>query len=73
MLLGLAAAPGIILGHDDMATAPLWIWIGELGWLGIFIAYPAWAVWVGVVEKRLAQAAGHEEDSRPRVSLRPGA
>lgn len=44
MALGIAAAPGIVLGLDDMAAAPAWVWIGLLGWLGIFVAYPAWAI-----------------------------
>ena len=50
MALGIAAAPGIILGLDDMATAPAWVWIGLLGWLGIFVVYPAWAFWLASVE-----------------------
>jgi hypothetical protein len=52
MLLGLVALPGIAAGLDDMATAPAWIWIGQLGWLGIFVAYPAWALWTGITGLR---------------------
>jgi drug/metabolite transporter (DMT)-like permease len=52
MALGIAAVPGIVLGLDDMATAPGWVWIGLLGWLGIFVAYPAWAFWLAGVEAR---------------------
>lgn len=48
MLLGIAALPGIAAGLDDMATAPGWVWIAQLGWLGIFVAYPAWALWTGI-------------------------
>src|SRR4051794_15727199 len=44
MVLGAASAPGIVLRLDDMATAPGWIWIGMVGWLGIFVLYPMWAV-----------------------------
>ena len=47
MALGVIVAPGILLRIDDMATAPAWIWIGSLGWLGTFVAYPAWALWLG--------------------------
>lgn len=47
MAVGIAAAPGIVLRLDDMETAPGWIWIGFLGWLGIFVVYPAWAIWLG--------------------------
>lgn len=50
MALGIAAVPGIVLGLDDMAAAPAWVWIGLLGWLGIFVAYPAWAFWLAAVE-----------------------
>jgi hypothetical protein len=57
MALGIAAAPGIVLGLDDMATAPAWVWIGLLGWLGIFVAYPAWAIWLASVERALDQQA----------------
>ena len=46
MALGVAAAPGIVLRLDDMAAAPAWVWIGFIGWLGIFVAYPAWAIWL---------------------------
>jgi hypothetical protein len=52
MALGIAAAPGIVLGLDDLAAAPAWVWIGLLGWLGIFVAYPAWAIWLASVELR---------------------
>ena len=54
MLLGVASAPGVLLGHDDMETAPGWIWIGQLGWLGTFVVYPVWAISMGVVETRRA-------------------
>ncbi|MFI6828229.1 hypothetical protein ACIBG5_14090 [Kribbella sp. NPDC050241] len=52
MTLGVVAAPGILLRFDDMATAPGWIWIAQLGWLGIYLAYPAWAIRFGIVEAR---------------------
>jgi drug/metabolite transporter (DMT)-like permease len=52
MALGVVAAPGVVLGLDDMTTAPTWVWIGLLGWLGIFVAYPAWAIWFANVERR---------------------
>jgi len=57
MALGIAAAPGIVLRLDDMAAAPAWVWIGLLGWLGIFVAYPAWAIWLASVEARLYRQA----------------
>ena len=57
MALGVVVVPGILLRFDDMSTAPGWIWIGELGWLGIYIAYPAWAIWFGIVETRQVRGA----------------
>ncbi len=50
MLFGLVTAPGIAMGLDDMDTAPWWVWIGFVGWLGTFVAFPVWAIWVGRVE-----------------------
>ena len=52
MTLGIVAAPGIAMGLDDIAAAPAWVWVGLLGWLGIFVAYPAWAIWFANVEPR---------------------
>ena len=57
MALGIAAVPGILLGLDDMTAAPAWVWIGLLGWLGIFVVYPAWAIWLASVETRLDRQA----------------
>ena len=58
MVVGIVLVPGILLGLDDPATAPAWVWIGFLGWLGIYVAYPVWAISMGVVETRLAAQAG---------------
>ncbi len=52
MAVGVLALPGIALGLDDMASAPSWAWIGFVGWLGIYVAYPAWAIATGVVGAR---------------------
>jgi hypothetical protein len=54
MALGFVSAPGILLGLDDMATAPAWTWVGQMGWLGTFVVYPAWAIWLASVETRFA-------------------
>ena len=45
MALGIVVAPGIAMGVDDANTAPGWIWIGFVGWLGIFFLYPIWSIW----------------------------
>jgi drug/metabolite transporter (DMT)-like permease len=47
MALGFAAAPGIAMGLDDMGAAPWWIWIGFLGWIGTYLLYPVWSIWLG--------------------------
>ncbi|MDF2734729.1 MAG: hypothetical protein K0S97_1352 [Chloroflexota bacterium] len=57
MALGVAAVPGILLRLDDMGAAPGWVWIGLVGWLGIFVVYPAWAIWLARVETSLARRA----------------
>jgi hypothetical protein len=64
MAAGIVVAPGILLRFDDMATAPGWIWIGLIGWLGIYVAYPAWAIWLVNTEMRHAR--------RILPSARPG-
>jgi hypothetical protein len=58
MAVGIVTAPGIPLGLDDMVTAPVWVWIGSLGWLGTYVIYPAWAIWMGTVQTRLVRRAG---------------
>jgi hypothetical protein len=83
MLLGVATVPGVLLGLDDMETAPGWIWIGQLGWLGTFVVYPAWAISMGVVETRRArrtlpssEPSGSNEEglgSSAATSIAPGA
>lgn len=52
MGLGLVAVPGILMGLDDADTAPGWIWIAFIGWLGIFLLYPIWSIWFGTVLRR---------------------
>jgi hypothetical protein len=54
MALGVVGVPGIVLRIDDMATAPGWVFIALLGWLGIYVVYPAWALWAGTLEMRRA-------------------
>jgi hypothetical protein len=47
MVVGLVAVPGVLLRVDDVASAPAWVWIAEVSWLGIFFAYPLWAIALG--------------------------
>ena len=58
MAIGIFSAPGILLRLDDMSQAPAWAWIGSLGWLGTFVVYPAWALWLGTVLARVADREG---------------
>jgi hypothetical protein len=51
MVTGLLAIPGIVLRLDDMNQAPAWIWAGFVSWLGIYVAYPAWAIWSGLASQ----------------------
>jgi hypothetical protein len=44
--LGIVAAPGVLMGLDDSATAPGWAWFAMTAWLGIYVALPAWALWL---------------------------
>jgi hypothetical protein len=64
MLLGVVGTPGIALRIYDMATAPGWVWVALLSWLGIYLVYPIWAIAFGThtlgaaTGERLAHAAG---------------
>ena len=46
MATGILAVPGIALRLDDAATAPGWVWLASTGWLGTYVALPAWALWL---------------------------
>jgi len=54
MTVGLVALPGVFLGLDDDRTAPAWIWVAYVSWIGTAAGYPAWALWLG----RLRSAVG---------------
>lgn len=47
MLFGLVGVPGIVMGIDDMDAVPPWLWAYALGWLGTYVLYPVWSLWVG--------------------------
>jgi len=51
MVPGVLVIPGIVLRLDDMNQAPAWIWVGFVSWLGIYVAYPAWAIWSGLASQ----------------------
>jgi hypothetical protein len=56
LIVGLIVAPGIVMGLDDMDTAPWWVWVGFVGWLGIFVLLPIWSIWMGVAARRASPA-----------------
>jgi len=47
MAVGLVALPGVFLGLDDDRTAPPWIWLAFISWIGSGAGYPLWALWLG--------------------------
>jgi hypothetical protein len=57
MTVGVVGLPGVLLGLDDPAAAPAWVWIAFVGWFGTFVVYPAWAIWLASVETRLDRQA----------------
>ena len=54
MALGVVSIPGVLLRIDDMGTAPGWVWLGLMSWLGTYVAFPVWAIWFGVAHLRPA-------------------
>jgi hypothetical protein len=52
LIIGLIVAPGIVMGLDDMESAPWWVWVGFVGWLGIFVLLPIWSIWLGTTLRR---------------------
>ena len=47
MALGLLVIPGILAGVDSMESLPWYLLVGFLGFLGTYILYPVWAIWLG--------------------------
>ncbi len=47
MVAGIVSIAGVVMRYDNADTAPGWTWIGFIGWLGAFVLYPAWAIWLG--------------------------
>jgi hypothetical protein len=58
MAIGFVVIPGIAMGLDDMDAAPAWVWLGFLGWLGIFFLYPVWSIrfGIGILKEGTGQA-----------------
>jgi hypothetical protein len=47
MLFGVVAVPGIVMGIDDMNDVPPSLWAYSINWLGTYILYSAWSLWLG--------------------------
>lgn len=42
MLVGLLAVPGVLARVDDQNTAPWYVALAQLSWLGTYLLYPIW-------------------------------
>jgi len=47
MAIGLIGITGIFTGIDSMESMPWYLYIAFFGWLGTYIQYPIWAIWLG--------------------------
>jgi hypothetical protein len=47
MAIGLVGTPGIFAGIDSMETMPWYLYVAFFGWLGTYILYPIWTIWLG--------------------------
>lgn len=47
MALGLIGIPGILARIDNMDSMPGYLYIALLGWLGTYVLYPIWTIWLG--------------------------
>jgi hypothetical protein len=46
MAVGFVNVPGIVLGLDDQATAPLWLLAAGPSWGGTYLLMPIWCLWL---------------------------
>ena len=47
MAVGLIGISGIFARIDSMESMPWYLYIAFFGWLGTYILYPIWAMWLG--------------------------
>ena len=47
MALGLIGIPGILARIDSMDAMPGYLYIALFGWLGTYLLYPIWTIWLG--------------------------
>ncbi len=46
MIIGWLALAGVIAGIDDPQLAPLYVNAGLLNWMGTYLLYPIWCLWL---------------------------
>ena len=46
MIIGLLALPGVLAGIDDPQVAPVYVNAGLLSWMGTYLLYPMWCLWL---------------------------
>ena len=46
MALGLLGIPGIWARIDSMAFMPWYLYVALFGWLGTYVLYPIWTIWL---------------------------
>jgi len=47
MAIGLFGILGIFAGIDSMESIPWYLYVAFFGWLGTYILYPIWMIWLG--------------------------
>lgn len=47
MAIALFGIPGIFAGIDSTESMPWFLYVAFLGWLGTYILYPIWTIWLG--------------------------
>jgi hypothetical protein len=47
MALGLLGIPGMLARVDSMVSMPSYLYVALSGWVGTYVLYPIWAIWLG--------------------------
>ena len=47
MVMGFLGIPGILARVDTMESLPWYLGVGYLGFLGTYVLYPIWTIWLG--------------------------
>jgi hypothetical protein len=46
LIIGWLVVPGVVAGIDDAQLAPWYVNAGLLSWMGTYLLYPAWCLWL---------------------------